>query len=317
MDNGPPCTHQPVHTQAPPVSYVPPAGGETKARQVPRKPPLLGTSAGRRKTHIRLWSRFRRAKATPEEFIERLAADPRHKPTTRHNYVVTFAALWSAAFPGSLLRRRPSFKKAVRELRRQIASHIVRHAPPLTKTNFRAVMGDTRSPPTVRAAVALAFLLGLRFSDVLRAEALDIHGFTAQGRPSTTPTAKTLRIRIRGAKNLQEGRRGHWKWLPCSGAGRLARDVLARLAAKFPTGSLFREVSRYAFLRALRRHQRDATLHSPRRGAATALADEGVSMNKVRVFLGHVSADTTRLYVEPRPAQRESQTALSAARLLL
>lgn len=185
----------------------------------------------------------------------------------------------------------------MRATKKEIIEQDYKQAVPLTRRHFRKILKDTRHNNTQqRAAIAVAWATGSRYSDLKKLQHKDITIFD-----------KAIRLRFRGIKGAALGSTTHIRWIPTVGQYRIAKYFLTRQAVDMFT------LSRATFTRPMKRINPNYSAHSPRRGAATLLAVMGVSTKKIQQFLGHKSKETTRRYIAPLPQQKESKQAIAMA----
>jgi integrase len=125
-----------------------------------------------------------------------------------------------------------------------------------------------------------------------------------------------VRTRCRGMKGSELGKPSFYRFIRREGLATVMWPTL--LAAKWSCRRrpVFNPSSS-AFLRALRRQDPRYTLHSVKRGCACHMANAGADMEDIRRHLGHKSVEMTRLYVQPRAAQKEIRRQLRWSKVLL
>jgi len=223
-------------------------------------------------------------------------------PTTLLNYA---SAIQSGIFVVSNLQMNnfPKWRLLRQQLRKHRLRHVLKQATPMMLRQLRVLLTDIKTPLQIRLAVLTAWGTGMRISDLFHLEGRDV-----------TLIGRALLLRLRGAKMTAPGGRGHWRWIPLTG-------IYGRLLNFFAGRSFLRHEKVFDFpsrriLRALKRIDPKLSLHSVRRGVATTLANHGISMLRIRNFLGHSQLTSTRLYVQPTPTQREARQTLHLSTLL-
>jgi len=197
-------------------------------------------------------------------------------------------------------------RRAKRVIDKLLATHVRRQAPPFTPKLVRRVFRNTTVDMDVRRAVVFAWLLGLRAGTVRMIRVQDVQ-----------PAGKKhLRIRLVAFKGSDLGTGNVVTFVKNEGLmTRLWTPVSRSLRENDPESPLF-NVSPGKIVAALKKEMPTATGHSLRRGAAMTLARCGVSLLKISRFLNHKSVETTKIYIDPFPKQREVRAILSLRRKL-
>ncbi|MBM5801716.1 MAG: site-specific integrase [Cyanobacteria bacterium K_DeepCast_35m_m2_023] len=230
-----------------------------------------------------------------------------------------FTATWKAKTsrlisPKSILTVAAQFRTALHLVQRKIPSRlriaemkakkalltwVPKQAHPVSAATWKKIVRDRRLMPEIRAIVAFAFLGGMRVADVFRIEAQDI-----------TVMHRVIRLRIRGAKGANPSAEGYYRWIPKS----LVPHELWRLWKSSTLPTL--HMSKHRIYNNVRALYPRLSLHSFRRGIATAMARAGTRMEIIQRHLGHQQLSTTRLYVEPHPSQPEVRDITKALKRL-
>lgn len=224
------------------------------------------------------------------------------KPTSRFNMTTALGAGVGFLFP-DVLRATPLWKRQIRGLKKELGQHVRRQAPPISQEELRRTTRDTRFDPHVRLALRFAWSFALRLGSVRRVLCRDVlrEEVSRDGGPPI------FLVRFRGLKGHGPGDIGYYRFLPCVGLAAPLARFLRRAKTRDPNEPLFQHFSPRRGVRAMRRATGRAELqgHSVRRGVATHLADKGVPTVKIQTILAHKKIESTRLYVEPRAAQRD------------
>lgn len=229
------------------------------------------------------------------------------KPTARLNLLSALSSGF-AAVTGRTLHT-PGFKRAVRDAKAGLRTHIRKQAVPLQQNHLQTVLADTGVKKHIRDAIRFCWCLGLRAGDlehIRRSDVLNQAGLAVG--------EKTAIIRMRGVKGMTPGARGYYRFLPLYGLALPLRKCLVNFRGV--KGRLFK-ATRPQIVAALRRTDPRYTGHSLRRGVATLLAERGASTKQIRDHLGHQTSKSTRLYIQPSAAQRDAKRKAQVARLIL
>lgn len=194
---------------------------------------------------------------------------------------------------------------ARRTTRRAFLQWREKRATPLSKKDARHLLNDKTLQATVWAMLVTCFVTGSRYADARNAREVDFTKFRVKGK-------RVIRWEI---FSLKSNTKGMVKFIPASHQATRLVSFLWKRARGRPDNSLPRtnsafvfQISRARFVRALRNVTNNQTYsaHSPRRGAATRLANLGFSLEQIRKLLGHAAISTTRHYIGARPHQKES-----------
>lgn len=226
-------------------------------------------------------------------------------PTTRSNML---SALCSGFLALTGRKLDTATARAERKLiKKALAEHVRKQAVPATLREIRRVLLDAAVPIRVRSAIRFMWVLGLRAVDLTKILGKDVLN---RSRLSLDGAAV---VRMRGVKGVNPGSRGYYRFVPLCGLAAPLRKIFLDT----PRSKLLFAASRAEIVRALRRVNPRLSAHSPRRGAATALANAGASTREVRDHLGHTKLASTRLYIAPSPVQRDARRRIKVATLLV
>lgn len=196
--------------------------------------------------------------------------------------------------------QKPFWKRLMRTIKNALALHIPRQATPMPRHALISILRHVRTP--IDTCLRLMWLLGCRWADTQKLYGKDVL--------QLSPTAALLRMR--GSKSQRAGKAAYHRVLSLRGLGAPLFNILTE-AASHPEQKII--PTTYAdIMRVLKAH--NFTAHSLRRGAATTLADAGVSMTLIGAHLGHDSIESTRLYVTPNLGQQDLRRKASVAQLL-
>ena len=196
-------------------------------------------------------------------------------------------------------------RRAIRATKMEIALHIKKQALPLTLPHIRSIASDTTVHAKVRKAIIAAWVIALRYSDLGKVQRKDVSLIHQRRR-------WLLKVRLRGVKGAQLGKPAHVRFVPLKGISR----TLKFFGEGDPNERIW-QVPVARFKAALRKQNKQYSLHSPRRGAALFLANHGVSVTAISHHLGHSSVETTRHYIDPSPQQVECRCQIRRAMLLI
>jgi len=173
-----------------------------------------------------------------------------------------------------------------RTVRARLRTHVRDQAVPMTLVDMKRLI-RMAPKPELKARLALTWALGLRCSDSKSIRCSDILQLTHEA----------CLLRLRGAKGAIPGSESYFRATPLLGLTECLKEYLVKMVNS--KGLLFPSTQISQMLRAIKKSNNVYSGHSLRRGAATALANAGYSTEYIRIFLGHQSIQSTRLYVQP------------------
>ena len=269
----------------------------------------LAVSAGRARVILRARAfliRFGRAGAPANVLKAKNRDGATAAPTTRFGLLT---ALGVAARAWDLPLCPFAFRRAKRALKKELALFIRKQARPLKRKLLRKILRHPETQPIVRKSLALIWVLALRVGNLGKITNADVHFLKVDEVPFA-------RVRLRGLKGWDLGMSNCIRFVPLVGLAAVHRHDV-RCASSRPPTAPFLDVSPSAIVKRLKAFDPQHSGHSPRRGAATFLANRGLSKLKISEILMHKNVAMTRLYVDPAPRQREVHAQISASRLLL
>lgn len=182
--------------------------------------------------------------------------------------------------------------RAKRIVQKRLNVHVRKQAIPITRRQVFQALELTPKLET-RCRIALCWTLGLRSGDPDHLRVRDIRRLSQSA----------ALLRMRGVKGAKPGAEGYYRVVPFSGIGMILRKFLV-IAREKAQGLIFQHSTKNHVIQALKRVDPKLSGHSIRRGAATMLASCGASLDEIRIFLGHQSLESTRLYIEPDLEQK-------------
>lgn len=182
-----------------------------------------------------------------------------------------------------------------RHLQRQALTTPLRQARPASPMAVRRIVRGAST--ALRHTIVSTYLAGLRVRDIFRVKPRDVRVEKCG-----------IRLRIRGAKLMGPGSMSYWRWIPCRALGAEGTRWWSNgntPALRTTMGQVTRRLKKFGY-----------TLHSLRRGVATAAAHRGATMEQIQKMLGHESIASTRRYVEPSSYQRDARMIIHIANKL-